>query len=129
MREGAMTKILVASDQEYVTQGLKKIFELRGYKIITAKSGNEAIHLFHTKNPDILIQDAFRPEKDRLEAIIHIKARSPKAKIITISGGASHSKAFFLDMSKKLGAQYSFAKPLDLDKLLKAVEELSKKAC
>jgi YesN/AraC family two-component response regulator len=121
-----MTKILVVDDQEYVTDGLKIIFELKGYEIITAKNGNEAIQLFNTEKPDILITDIFMPEKDGLETIMQIKLDSPDVKIITMSGGVPLGQEFFLDVSKKLGAQYTFEKPLDMDRLIEAVEELSK---
>lgn len=50
--------------------------------------------------------------KEGLETIIELKQNFPDSKIIAISGGGRLGPEKYLSMAKKLGAGYTFSKPV-----------------
>ncbi len=64
------------------------------------------------------------PEKEGIETIMELKRDFPDVKIIAISGGGRIRPEGSLSMAKKLGARYTFSKPVEREKLLVAVREL-----
>jgi len=79
----------------------------------------------HRENPmDLVITDIIMPEKEGLEIITEFRREYPSVKLIAISGGGRIGPANYLKMAKLLGAERTFAKPVDTSQLLSAIEEL-----
>lgn len=119
-----MAKILLIDDEAPVRKMLKKFFETNDYEVLIAENGVEGIELFYEHRPRIVITDLIMPEKEGLETIREIRDLNPDVKIIAISGGGIQDPTLYLELAKKFGAQYSFSKPIDNNKLLSTVKEL-----
>lgn len=119
-----MKKILIIDDETSFRKILKKLLEKNSYKVIDAQNGNQGIKLFKELSPDLIITDLVMPEKEGLETIKEIRGLNPDIKIIAMSGGGVGEAGLYLNMAKKFGAQYSFAKPIDNEELLLAVKNL-----
>ena len=62
---GFMHDILVIDDEDVIVGLLQDYFTLLGYKVVTAKDGNEGIELFNTgPNFDLVITDINMPGID-----------------------------------------------------------------
>jgi len=119
-----MKRLLVIDDDFFVRDMLERLMRKAGYEVETAENGAEALRL-HRRNPvELVITDILMPEKEGLETITEFRKSFPGVKVIAISGGGRIGPANYLKMAKLLGADRTFAKPVDTSRLLSAVEEL-----
>ena len=121
-----MAQILIVDDDFQVLDALQTVIEMARYEVVTAVNGKEAIKSLQQKPADLVIIDIFMPEKDGIETIREIKRDFPNVKVIAISGGTSNYNDFqvYLTLAKRLGVNYTFAKPFELEQLLNKVKEL-----
>ncbi len=119
-----MKKILIIDDEALIRKMLGKLFEKNGYEVLAAHNGNQGIQLFKDHDPDLVVTDLIMPEKEGMETIRDIRKLNPEVKIIAISGGGVVDPELYLTLARKFGAQYSFSKPIDNEKLLLAVKAL-----
>ncbi|HEY9502603.1 MAG TPA: response regulator [Pyrinomonadaceae bacterium] len=61
--------ILVAEDSHDTRRMLKRAFELKGYRVLEATNGREALNLTKQYSPNLLIIDLNMPELDGFETI------------------------------------------------------------
>jgi len=121
-----MALILIIEDDNQFRAMLREMFERTGYEVVEASDGKEGLKLYREKATDLIITDLLMPEKEGFETIIELRRDLPDVKIIAISGGGRIDSGQYLSMAKSFGAQYTFAKPVDREELLQAVEELLK---
>lgn len=119
-----MPTILVIDDDQHVRGMLRTVLEDFGYKVLEAPDGNIGVQLFSENRVDLIITDIIMPDKEGLETIREIKASSPDAKIIAISGGAKVGPGTYLKLAERLGAQRVFEKPIQMSVLLSSIAEL-----
>jgi len=111
-------KILIVDDEERVLQSIAGVLEDEGFRVITARSGEEAIGTFQKEEPDITLLDIWMPGLDGIEVLKRLKWISPDCQVIMISGHATISTAM---TAVKLGAFDFIEKPLSLDALLTTI--------
>lgn len=79
--------ILLVEDEIYLLQFLTYLLESRGFKVITAVDGQEAVDLFkNNNNIDLVLMDIMMPKKDGITAYNEIKELDPNARILLMSG-------------------------------------------
>ncbi len=108
-------KILIVDDEERVVQSIAGVLEDEGFRVATARSGDDAIKVFQQEEPDVTLLDIWMPGMDGIEILKRLKGIDPKCQVIMISGHATISTAM---ASVKLGAFDFIEKPLSLDVLL-----------
>lgn len=69
-------KILIADDSNSDRLLLKAIVQNQGHKPLLASDGAEAIELFNSDTPDIILLDALMPNVDGFETARYVKAHS-----------------------------------------------------
>ena len=119
-----MARILIIDDDVQILDMLRQTLELKGYEVVDATNGKEGIRLYRENPADLIITDIIMPDKEGIETIIELKRDFPDVKIIAISGGGRIGPEGYLSMAKKLGARYTFSKPVKREELLAAVREL-----
>ena len=74
-------RILLADDHTILRQGLRDLLERQeGLTVIAeANNGHEAVELFRTHRPDILLTDIEMPLMDGITALAAIRAEYPDA--------------------------------------------------
>ena len=110
--------VLIVDDEERVVQSIAGVLEDEGFRVATAKSGEEAIGFFQKEEPDITLLDIWMPGMDGIEVLRRLKWMSPDCQVIMISGHATISTAM---AAVKLGAFDFIEKPLSLDLLLMTI--------
>jgi UDP-3-O-acyl N-acetylglucosamine deacetylase len=108
-------KVLIVDDVERVVQSIAGVLEDEGFRVTTAKSGEEAIEVFQQEGPDVTLLDIWMPGMDGIEVLKRLKWIAPDCQVIMISGHATISTAM---AAVKLGAFDFIEKPLSLDVLL-----------
>jgi len=108
-------KVLIVDDEGRVVQSIAGVLEDEGFRVVTARSGEEAIEIFQEEGPDVTLLDIWMPGMDGIEVLRRLKWMAPDCQVIMISGHATISTAM---TAVKLGAFDFIEKPLSLDLLL-----------
>ena len=104
--------ILIVDDEEAIRTSLRSILEDEGYEVTVASNGNEALKLYTTDPPDLMMLDIWMPELDGLETLRRVKEFVPGAQVMMMSGHGSIETAV---KAIKLGAYDYIEKPLSLE--------------
>lgn len=114
-----MRKILVVDDEMEICDFLKNFFQERGYEVLTALSGEDAIDVCKKEKPELVLLDIRMKGMDGIAALKHLKEIDRKQKVIMVSALDDQDK---MDEASRLGACEYITKPLMLDYLESAVE-------
>ena len=120
------SRILIIEDDVQIREMLRQTMEREGYEVVDAPNGKVAMKIQREKPAALIITDLIMPEKEGIETIRELRQDFQDIKIIAISGGGRLGPEEYLDMAKMLGAQRTFAKPIERKVLLDAVRELLK---
>lgn len=112
--------ILVVDDDEDILEGLKEMLENEGYKVDTAKTGQEAVEKSRSRSYDLALLDIKLPDIEGVKLLTKIHESSQKTVKIMITGYPSLKNAV---ESMNLGASGYIIKPIDPEKLLAFVRE------
>ena len=115
-----MGRILVIDDEEPVRTMLCQFLESLEHEVVQASDGAEGVRLFREEPADLVITDIMVPGKYGLEVIRDLRRDYPEVKAIALTG----YHAGRLSLARDLGASYTFKKPVSLQELRDAVEEL-----
>ena len=117
-----MAKILIVDDAAFMRMMIKDILTKNGYEVVAeAANGVEAVELYKSHQPDLVTIDITMPEMDGIEAVKHIKAVNPAAKVIMCS--AMGQQSMVMD-AIKAGANDFIVKPFQADRVLEAVKKI-----
>jgi len=119
-----MIRILLIDDDALARDMLRQMLERAGYDVVEAASGREGLQHYQATAIDLIITDILMPDQDGLETILELRRLAPEAKIIAISGGGQSGLLDLLPVAAKLGAQWTFWKPLRRLELLAAIRQL-----
>jgi two-component system, response regulator PdtaR len=80
---GVNLKVLVVDDTEHVRDMLVQMLELDGFDVVgEAASGEEAVSLAQSSDPNVIVMDYVMPDLDGLSAAKAIKQERPTQPII-----------------------------------------------
>ena len=106
--------ILVVDDEPQIRRVLRSTFPIRGYTILEASSGEEALELAAKHKPDLILLDVNLPGMSGIETCREIR-RSNDAPIIMLTvRNAERDKVVALDA----GADDYVTKPFGIEELL-----------
>ena len=108
-----MNKILVVDDEAMARKLLKDFLEVKGYDVITASDGKEALEKIK-EGPDIVLLDIMMPDMNGMEVLDKIKETSPSTVVIMVTALAENAIGV---ESIKRGAFDFVTKPIDLKHL------------
>jgi signal transduction histidine kinase/CheY-like chemotaxis protein len=116
-------RILLAEDNEANSHSISSYLKAKGYEIILAKNGLEAIDLAKSQLPDLILIDIQMPQMDGLEATRQIRTHPELTNIPII---ALTALAMSGDREKCLGAGANdyLAKPVKLKQLAATIQQL-----
>jgi two-component system cell cycle sensor histidine kinase/response regulator CckA len=114
--------ILLVEDEEGLRSLNARGLRSRGYSVIEASNGIEALEALEQKNGavDLVVSDVVMPEMDGPTLLKTMRDRNPDLKIIFVSGYAEHA----FEKSLPENQQFAFLpKPFTLSQLVAAVKE------
>jgi two-component system, cell cycle sensor histidine kinase and response regulator CckA len=117
--EGAET-ILVADDEPSVRTVVRAILQFRGYHVLEAAAGHEALEQFQRNLDlvDLVLLDVDMPGLDGWDTLAHLRKLSSGVPVLMLSGGNSGS---WEQKLSELGAGGLIEKPFKNQELLRAV--------
>ena len=105
----ALRKVLVVDDDPVVRKSFDRVLSGKGYAVITAESGEEALHKLDEERYDIVYSDVRMPGMSGLEVAENVKARRPWTPVVIITGyGTEAAEA----RAKAAGVSSFLHKPL-----------------
>jgi two-component system cell cycle sensor histidine kinase/response regulator CckA len=113
--------ILLVEDEEGLRALAARELGSRGYTVLQAGSGQEALEIAEARNGaiDLVVSDVVMPEMDGPTMFGELRKRGVKAKVIFVSGYAEDA----FDRNLPEGEDFSFlAKPFSLKQLVEAVK-------
>jgi DNA-binding NtrC family response regulator len=119
-----MPKILIVDDEMDVCEFMQNYFKKRRIDTSIANNGAQAVVMFSTYKPDLILLDVRMNGLDGLQVLEQVIKESPTMKVIMLSGEESQD---IVDKAKALGAFDFIHKPLELGELAKVVELLISK--
>lgn len=120
-----MAKLLLVEDNEMNRDMLTRRLERRGYEIITAVNGKEAIDLASSGSPDLILMDMSLPVLDGWEATRAIKAQ-PATQLIPVIALTAHALQRDREQALAAGCDEFETKPVDMELLVRKIEALLK---
>jgi CheY-like chemotaxis protein len=117
-------RILLIDDDPDVLLAIEILLSHLGYTVETARNGREGLKMFRANAPDLVLTDIIMPEKEGIETIIEMRRLLPNARIVAMSGGGPMNRESLLDMTLKLGASDTLAKPCDDEQLARVIERV-----
>lgn len=111
-------KILIVDDESDVCEVISRFLQDRGYDVVTATSGQEALSRLLFEKPDLILLDIRMPEMDGMECLRQIRKLDKDVLVIMVSCITD------IDIAKKaltLGAKDYITKPLGFDALETAI--------
>jgi len=106
--------VLLADDEEDIRDVLRISLSDMGYKVYSAQNGEEALQIFQTVMPMIVITDIKMPGMDGIELLKKIKRENPDTEVIMITG---HGDMELAIKSLKYKAVDFITKPINVDAL------------
>jgi two-component system KDP operon response regulator KdpE len=116
-------KILIADDDPQILRALRILLTARGYQVLTARSGAEALSVAVDQHPELVMLDLGMPELNGIEVIEGLRGWS-SVPILVVSGRTgSADKVDALDA----GADDYVTKPFAADELLARIRALTRR--
>jgi diguanylate cyclase (GGDEF)-like protein len=106
--------VLIASNSDLRARGLDSVLETSGYSVLRARTGEHAIELACTANPDAVILDAHTPDISGLEVCRRIRgdARFPATTPVFLTTSDGNTRSERLE-AYSAGAWEVYSQPLD----------------
>ncbi|MBT4400154.1 MAG: response regulator [Bacteroidetes bacterium] len=109
-----MSKILVVDDEIKACELLKRFLEMKGYDVITANSGKDAIEKTKSEKPDAMLLDIRMPGMEGTEVLKRIREFDKDVGIIMVTAVKEEQIG---KEALKAGADEYITKPIDFNYL------------
>ena len=116
--------VLVVDDEKAIRDFVQKNLEVRGFRVIVATNGEEALDIFNAQVIDLVILDIMMPRMDGLEITRRIRKFSTVPIIILTALGEEEDKVRAFDF----GADDYLTKPFGVAELLARVKAVLRRS-
>lgn len=82
----ALPRVLVVDDDPVIGQSFDRVLSGKGYAVITASNGEEALRKLKDENYDVVFADIKMPGMNGLEVAERIKASQPWLPVVIVTG-------------------------------------------
>lgn len=116
-----MAKLLLVEDNEMNRDMLSRRLARKGYTVVCAVDGEEAIRVASAESPALVLMDMSLPVLDGWEATRRIKASQPTLPIIALTAHAMEGDE---RKAREAGCDDYDTKPIELTRLLQKIQNL-----
>jgi len=116
--------LLIVEDDPDIRKLLNTTFMFKGYRVITAQNGKEALEIIQRERPRIVIADIMMPQLDGFGLVHRLRINPETRDVPVVFISATYVSSEDKDFALKIGVTRFIQKPVDLDKLLKTISEL-----
>jgi len=109
--------VLVAEDSRDTRKMLSRALQLKGYRVIEAQNGREAVDLTREYGPSLIIVDLNMPELDGLETIKNVRQMQGPIEHVPIVAITAFDVYGMEEAALEAGCNEYICKPFDLYEL------------
>ena len=117
-------KILVADDEQQLALAVKIRLQSKGYTVVTASDGQQALALAAQEKPDLIILDVLMPVMDGYSCLRELNTKFGRGKIPVI---VLTARDRMKDLFELEGIEDYVIKPFDHEDLLVRIERVFKR--
>jgi CheY-like chemotaxis protein len=118
-----MAKVLLVEDNEESRDGLSRHLRRKGYEVLVAVDGRQAVEAARAGTPDLILMDMSLPVLDGWEATRQLKA-APETRGIPVIALTAHAMAGDRAKALEAGCDDYDTKPIEFPRLLAKIESL-----
>ena len=123
--DDAIPTILVAEDNEDNQLVMKMLLELRGYRVVVAANGREAIEVAERERPDLILLDLRMPQLNGLAAARHLRQHQQAyLRDVPIIALSAYDPAQHRNVAIAAGCNEYVTKPINYDHLEQVIKNL-----
>jgi two-component system, cell cycle response regulator len=122
-----MPRLLLVEDEQVNRDLFRRRLERKGYAVVPAETGHQAVELARSEKPDLVLMDLGLPDIDGWEATRRIKA-DPATAAIPVIVLSAHTSAEARAQAFAAGCEDFEVKPVDWEALFAKIEEALRKA-
>lgn len=124
MRSSArILTVLVADDNGDTRRVVRWMLEQRGYAVIEAEDGEQAVAAAVNQRPDLILMDLLMPVLDGFDAVRQLRQHEELRRVPVVAMTA-RDVAASRDMAEDVGFDQYLSKPLDFLRLNVVIEKL-----
>lgn len=116
--------ILIVEDVPNILEFLEVTLKFKGYPVILAQNGQEALELVKKERPALIISDILMPKMDGYAMIYKLRTDPTTSRIPIIVLSATYVTPEDQDFALKIGAMRFIEKPVDTEELLLTIAEV-----
>lgn len=116
--------LLIVEDDPDILKLLDATLTFKGYRVITAHNGKEALEILQIKRPAIVIADIMMPKLDGFGLVHRIRINPETRDIPVVFISATYVTREDHEFALNIGATRFLQKPVDLEQFLMTVAEL-----
>ncbi|MGK7872336.1 MAG: response regulator transcription factor [Xenococcaceae cyanobacterium] len=120
-------QLLLIDDDPNLILLVKDYLEFRGYEVITAENGREALEILERQIPDMIVCDVMMPEMDGYALVEHIR-QEPRTNWIPVLFLSAKGQSQDRVKGLNTGADVYMVKPFEPEELVAQVEASLKQA-
>lgn len=117
-------KVLVVDDDVNIVKLIKLYLEKESYSVCTAHNGKEALDVFRSENPSLIILDIMMPEMDGNQVCREIRKTSDVPIIMLTAKGETFDKV----LSLEIGADDYMVKPFEPKELMARIKAILRRS-
>jgi len=118
-------RVLLVDDEEELVSALAERLSIRGIEADWVTTGEDALKRIQSETYDLALLDVKLPRISGLELKKLIQEKNPKMKFIFFTGHGSENN--YRVGSAEAGSQYYLVKPVNIDVLVKKMNEILEK--
>lgn len=124
---GEHKRLLLIDDDPNLILLVKDYLEFRGYQVITAENGQEALEVLDQEMPDMIICDVMMPQMDGYSLVEHVR-KNPRTSWIPVLFLSAKGQSQDRVKGLNTGADVYMVKPFEPEELVAQVESSLKQA-
>lgn len=113
--------IAVVEDEDSVRSALTLNLEIEGYKVVSARDGEEGLEVIKAKRPDLIILDVMMPRKDGFQLCKDLRGVGDSTPLILLTAKSQEVDKL---LGLELGADDYLAKPFSMPELVARVKAI-----
>ena len=117
-------RVMLVDDEERFLVTTSKLLTRKGYDVVTAASGAEALRQLTEVTIHVVVLDVKMPGMDGIAALREIKRLSPDVEVLLLTGHATVESAV---EGLEAGASDYLVKPCNLDDLIRKINDAFEK--
>lgn len=113
-------KILMVEDEADIRDAVEASLKSRGYLVIAAADGEEALHKVKSEKPDLVLLDIIMPKLDGWQVLKAIRDDEATRELPVVMLTANRETSSLIESQSQRATDY-LMKPFDIEKLLKFI--------